>query len=97
MLPFLRAKKYKVAEALKCVNKFSSFWYRRRDVVEGVCGDSPGVRHFQGLNISRQLCGKDVNGNTVVVMRLGNMDMEKFQARDNSACADTLRVLGRWR
>jgi len=26
MLPFLRCKKYKVADALTCINKFSDFW-----------------------------------------------------------------------
>lgn len=64
LLPFLRTKKYKVAEALKCLNKFTDFWYRRRDVVDGVCGTSAGVARYQALNISRTLRGKDIHGNT---------------------------------
>ena len=40
--------------------------YRRRDVVEGVSGECPGVQRYQKLGISQQLSGKDIHGNTGV-------------------------------
>ena len=53
-----------IMQALKCINKFSEFWYRRGDIIEGISGTSPSVQRFQDAGFVRQLSGKDVNGNT---------------------------------
>jgi hypothetical protein len=73
LLAFLRAKKYDVPKALKCLVSFGRFWYSHPEIVEGLC--AARVKDVWRLGMMGFLPStRDVHGNTVTVLRMGAID-----------------------
>ena len=73
LLAFLRAKKYDVPKALKCLVSFGKFWYSHPEIVEGLC--AARVKDVWRLGMMGFLPStRDVHGNTVTVLRMGAID-----------------------
>ena len=75
LLAFLRARKYRIDKALDVLLNFSKFWYDpdNKDIIEGLCAER--VRNVWNLGMMGFLPEtRDIFGNTVTVLRMGNVD-----------------------
>lgn len=75
LLAFLRARKYRVDKAFDVLLNFSRFWYDpdNREIIEGLCAER--VRDVWSLGMMGFLPEtRDIFGNTVTVLRMGNVD-----------------------
>ena len=73
LLAFLRARKYEVPRALEVLKNFSNFWYSNPTLINGLCAEK--IRRVYDLDFLRALStSKDVHGNAVSLMFVGNLD-----------------------
>lgn len=68
-------------QALSCINHFAAFWYRRADIVEGLCADTPGVQAVQSSGMMRLLRGTDSNGNALTLLDMGKLVPDALEPR----------------
>ena len=80
LLPFLRARKYKIESSYKVVLNFNTFWYKHAHLLDGL--NAQRCRRFVDAHMIKFLNGADVHGNSVYALFMGAMDPEKFNAED---------------
>lgn len=80
LLAFLRARKYKISSSMEVLLNFSKFWYNNPELINGLC--AARVRRVYEMGMMEFLPGKDVNGNSLTVLRMAKIDYSKFTPRE---------------
>jgi hypothetical protein len=78
LVAFLRAKKYRIKDAFATVQNFANFWYRKADLIEGLCAAK--IRGVYNIGMMQFLPNsRDKHGNIVTALRMGNLDLDPVE------------------
>ena len=70
-LPFLRARKYRVKDALLVLQNFDSLWRRNSALIDGLC--AARVQPWVDMGVTQTLPGKDAWGCSIAAIYMGKM------------------------